>query len=99
MTHPASPAAGLDDDREVAAQALVLSRFPDLQCLRCGYGQFYVRVWSDHHYRAAFGDGELAELCCGRCGMIETHALHMLRSTETGGGLPRAAAMAGLDDG
>lgn len=58
--------------------------FPKLKCLRCGSESFYL-IGPSRFFKAtqhpSFGefDGEVVDLVCQRCGMIERHLWKILR--------------------
>lgn len=66
--------------------------FADIRCLRCGHENFYLAGPAEYVYqgrhRISAGsrlhryDGpmiETVDLICKRCGMVESHALNILR--------------------
>ena len=79
---------GTDDRKPVDGAAVLSEAFPDLTCLRCGYGLHYYSVEHDPMIALGFGDGEVLHTVCRRCGYHERHVLTILRNAVKNGAMP-----------
>ncbi|HEY8261999.1 MAG TPA: hypothetical protein VIG55_12375 [Methylosinus sp.] len=57
--------------------------FPNVKCLRCGHKNFYL-VGPFHKFdvtgEESFGNGDVVEIICRRCGLVERHLWQILKN-------------------